>query len=539
LPAWSDAREFSYSVLQQFLNPIGTEIERLYKHAADGNANHSLSVANLDLLDVVYTVQLPASYEFGTDITNPGSPMYVAPRVEAVATDSSNVTVALATDNSLQAWHYASLPTRVEDAQESSNVTSVLDETTLANLSSATINAVEHPNRLTVTVSDCTSFIDITRRSPNAFIRITGTTDRDLEETEIFLVPYNGIFQTHKIWKEVDEVDYFGLEPSTGKIQIDNFAFNISREPDKNNLSVDSTAEKILYHRLASKSYGTTHEHASVTANTLLDLYGGWSSLATTKEIELGYDNSGTFTNVTLDDMAIQPFTGRIFAIDSSYLYIFDSFDSLADCRGMALRTPGAAMIIDTDSVDHVRDDAITFRPRWRRPTERVYRNRWTIEKPDGTKVRLYIDGSEVALTNAAWIYNKIYTELQFGPFDRGGSEVSKQEFTYTLTQRGTYKITLEVEYTNGTTEIDVLPVQVHYKEALARLALPYALTGPSGIAFDADQNLWLLYEASGNTAKKVHLAKDNMIIDFKNKILYLHENYSRVTVWPSEDWEG
>ena len=126
---------------------------------------------------------------------------------------------------------------------------------------------------------------------------------------------------------------------------------------------------------------------------------------------------------------------------------------------------------------------------------------------------------------------------MVFGPFDSSLGEINKQRLEYTLSQRGTYLITLEVDYTDDTSEKDILPVQAHYQEALARIALPATLQGATGIAFDADQKLWLLKTGSAPAAYRIHLAYDNMMIDFERKTIYFRENYSSVTVHPSEDW--
>jgi hypothetical protein len=132
---------------------------------------------------------------------------------------------------------------------------------------------------------------------------------------------------------------------------------------------------------------------------------------------------------------------------------------------------------------------------------------------------------------------------------------VDKQGFEYVLSQRGTYLFILETIFANNVIEKDIVPLHVHYKEAARKLRLPQQLRGGDGIAFDADQKLWILrnvgdgapyYDLPYNfgqqyniigCAYEVRLATDNMMVDFENKIIYLHENYNSVTVTESEDW--
>lgn len=550
LPQWSDARRQGHSVFQQFVNPIGKSLEDLFKFVIDENNNNYLMKANLDLLDIAYVVRLPENYSFTRDQNDLSGDQYAVPRVVGEL-DGVDIEVSITSANTIEDFYYASLPTRVTDTGTYATVIPIIDDTILDNLDSATIISLPVDEngdticlRLVITISGCENFIDTSRRMPSSFVTIDGTTFTGATDTETVYINYNGVFLTHKIWKTVTSVQYYGLQPSdSGQIRIDAFHFNMARDVDKYALVVDMDTEKLLYHKVLDHSFNASepsysiHQHMVVQANSLSALYNGTDTLVDVKEIELGWDNSGTFTNVQLVDIAVQPFTGRIFGLDATHLYIFDPYDSQMDYTGMKERTSGASMIIDTDFPDSLRGETITFDSVWRSPTKRIYKNRWTVKRPDGTRFRLAVDGTEIAYGNEAWIYNNTYTELVFGPFTTlGGEDINKQSFSLELTQRGTWQIMLEVVFVDGTTETDILPVQAHYKTALARLALPVGLQNPTGLAFDADQKLWLV-RGSGNIAHKLSLATDNMLINFKDKIVYLHEEYDIVTVYPTDDW--
>lgn len=541
LPPWTDARELPYSVFQQLLNPVGEGVEELYRHGLDGISNCYLTTANLDLMDIVHVVRLPNDYTFGQDQRNLNNPLYIPPRVTATV-DGRTVWIDMAEDNTIETFWYTSVPTRVVDLDTSAIALPVIDETSLSDLEDVTPNTIQHPNRLSVTVSDCETFVDLTRRTPYSFLVLHGTTERELEETEVMLIPYNGVFTTSKIWKELDSVEYFGLQPDTGTVQIDSFAFNVGRQVDKYKLNVSSHTEKILYHRLGTHAFdeGTysVHQHVSVIADTLDALYSGIDTLENIREIELGYDLNGTFTNVSLNDIAVQPFTGRIYGVDNTHLYIFEPEAPMPDYRGLKDRTAGGKMIIETDTLNYLRGETVELRPVWRLPTDRIYRNRWSVQKPDGTMVYFDIGGDETTAQDA-WIGNKSYSYIKFGPFDSVSGEVYDQKLEYELTDRGTYLFALEVQYADGHIEKDICPIQVLHKEALARLALPATLQNATALAFDSDQRLWLQKAGSALEAHKVHLATDNMMVDYDSKMIYLHEDYEgTVTVYESEDWE-
>jgi hypothetical protein len=533
---------------------MATAIEDLYQYASDGNRNRFLTTANLDLLDVAYVLRLPNDFEFGTYGANLLNPAYVAPQVK---TTIDGLDVWIEATTTIEDFWYNALPTRALHGATERRVLvrSVLEETTLENLSGTTLDAITHPTRLVITITGCETFVDLSRRTEHSFLMLTGITERGLEETELVIIPYNGVFLTKKIWKSLTSVEAYGLQPrDTGTVLIDFFAFNKGREVDKYQIYVTPFAEKLMYHKLGSYDFAegtySTHQQMTVTADNLGDLYSGVDILEVVREVELLYNGE----NLVLHDMAVQPFTGRIFALSDDAIYIFDQYANLPDNRGLGAKTPGASMVIDTDKYDYIRGESATLRPVWRKPSERIYRNRWSVQKPDGTVAYIDIEGVESSDAAGAWISNQTYTELVFGPFESDGGDIDKQSFVYTLSQRGTYLFILETQYTNNIIEKDIVSLHVHYKEADRKLGLPPQLQGGDGIAFDADQKLWILrnvgegayydlpyaygleYDAIG-CAYEVRLATDNMMVDFENKIIYLHEDYDSVQVTESADW--
>lgn len=537
-PMQSDVRVRKDSIGQQYMAPVASAIEDLYEYSLNEVQNNFVTLANLDAVDVLHAVRLPAKFQFGQDLRNVAYPMNIAPyvKVEINGVDSF---LEPAADNSLQNFWYDALPKRITDSGTSVAVNNVIDETTLSGLEDATINAITNPSRLYITVTGCDDFIDDSKRLPYAYIRLHGTLVTGAEASEMMIIPYNGIFETRNIWYSLSSIQYYGLTPDTGTVKVEHFSFNHARYVDRNMLDVGINFEKLMYHALGSHDFNdgtySTHELKSVIAGNLDLLHSGIDSLQTVIEMELGYDNSGTFTNVSLNDIALQPFTNRIYGIDNTHLYIFSPKVPQFDFKYIASeRTPGAKMIIDFWVHDRLRDDEIELSPYWRLPVKRILKHRWSVIKPSGDKAYLNMAADECT-ASAAWIPNQHYWDLAFGPFvDANGDKISKQLLTYTLSSRGTYKFFLEVMYEDETIEKDALAIQAHYKEALKRISLPATLQNATGLAFDSDQYLWFL--KSGN-ALKADLHYDNFMVDFERKIIYMRDEYDSVEVIETGDW--
>lgn len=550
LPDWTVARLLPHSILQQFLNPTGSATEDLYKYIITQTRNQFVTAANLDQLDVVNTIRLPNDFVFGKYLNNLYSNTYVAPQICGYI-NSIDIWPTVV-DNLDDFWNEA-LPTRITATGRQRYAGPVLDEVTISDLEDAVPNAITHPTRLAVIVTGCVNFVDLSRRAQGSILVLYGTTERDLEETEVMLIPYNGTFITNKIWKSLDRVEYYGLQPSTGTVKINNFCFNIEREVDKYQLSVAPDQEKLVYHKLGSHTFDegdfSTHQLTTLIANNLGELYSGVDTLEAVHEIELLYNDN----NINLIDIAVQPFTGRIFGLSTQYLYIFDQYAPLPDYREMHERTTGAAVSLHSDFYSYLRGDTARVEAVWSRQLKRILKNRWSVLKPDGNTIYLDIEGNEVSNT-AAWIFNTLYSELAFGPFESDGGLIDKQVMSYTLSQRGTYLFKIETVFADNSQEVDILPLYTEYKEALTRLVLPTALQDGEGIAFDSNQKLWVLRAVGGSNpydvpyeygieyniygvAIEANLATDTALVDFTNKIIYLHEEYDSLEITESEDW--
>ena len=551
LPDWTDGRLLPHSLLQQWVNPTASEIEDLYKYLITETRCSFLTAGNLDTMDVVNVIRLPNDFVFGRYLNHLHNEAYVVPYICGYINGRDIWPTVV--NNVDDFWNDA-LPTRITATGRQRYAGSVVDETLLNALEAVTPNSITHPTRLAVIVSGCADFTDVTRRIPISYLVLSGTTERDLEETEVIRIPYNGTFLTNKIWKVLDKVEYYGLQPEdVGTVQVNNFAFNIEREVDKYQLFITPDYEKLLYHKLGTYTFEegdfSTHQHVTMVGSSVGELSAGHDSLEVVREIELLYNGS----NIQLVDIAVQPFTGRIFGLSSQYLYIFDPYTSMPTFKNMQDKDPGSSLVVESDKYDFVRGETASVTVTWRRQLKRILKNRWSVCKPDGTIIYLNILGEEVSAT-AAWQANSLYTELAFGPFETDDGKIDKQVINYLLTERGTYQFIVETVFVDSSTEKDILPLHVHSKEAVARLILPIQLQDGEGLAFDADQKLWILRAVGGSNpydvpseygieydiygvAMEASLATDTAMVDFRNKIVYLHEVYDSVDITETDDW--
>ena len=535
-PEWSNARELPFSFLQQLLNPVASALQDVYKTVSGESKNFFLGSANMDTPDVVHTLRLPSTFIFGMDKTNIKNPRYLAPDVSVIE-DGETVYIEAAPDNSFKTFWINALPTRIKDSSFSMNGAEVVEEIDLIDIEDATIRSIAAPNRLMITLTDNDGLNDLSKRVGIAFLVLTGMTVRGIEETETILIPYGGVFRTFKIWKELTKIELYCPTVPTGKIKIECLDFNALRYTDRDQLGVFVTGEKVLNYKLTTKSFDDEEQYSvlqfcSVITDSISDLYSGSSDVQETYEVELLYNNN----NLLVYDMIQQPFTNRIFAIDDTFLYIFEPFTEQPNYKKLSRRTVLAQLVIDCDAYDTVRGQSIDIFPRWKTQGKRIVRNRWSVEKPDGTMTYINHFGEET-LNPDVWIYNKTYTELLFGPFIVDGVEITKQGFSFIFSQRGTYKLKLETVYVDRSLEVDIVPIQVHSQNAIKRIRLPDSLQNSLGIAFDYNQKLWFLrsgvdydynYEHGGSPhIHKAQLVVDNMMVDFENKIIYLHEEYA------------
>ena len=93
----------------------------------------------------------------------------------------------------------------------------------------------------------------------------------------------------------------------------------------------------------------------------------------------------------------------------------------------------------------------------------------------------------------------------------------------------GEYILGATALYADGTTESTVKLINVKSKKPLKSFLLSsLGITNPTGLFLDSDQKLWIKTDLAFNEIKK---HKNIALFDYNRKIIYLHENYTSLTV--------
>jgi hypothetical protein len=516
LPLWADARIDKYSFFQQYINPFGSALEELYKQLSIGAKNYYAATANLDEIDVVYKVKLPRNFNFSVNDHNPANPIRIPPTVTTII-DSILTTIPVAENNDVESFWYDSFPTRIKREGTDTDVSSkILPATQFKDLASATFNTFSIQGRLSITIEGADEFINLNRPLQRGFVQLKGVTRKGQEEIEKINFITNTTIISLKEWRRLEEVSVYGIFPLTSTITIDVLPFNIPEQIDPFNLFIDEVHESILFTEVEAIDYtGTILKHKIFAATNLALLQQGFTGFDVRAQAELLDTTGGP---IIARDFALQPFQDKLFVLTDEKIFIYYNFMPYADCRHLDKQTEDALMVIETNKRDYIKNETIKVRTDRRHPVKRILKNRWSLTKPDGTKVRLGLDGTEWPLTQRGWIINSHHNTYNF----------IRQKIDYVPTEFGAYTFELETFYHDGASEIDKHIINVNGINAETALALPIDVQNADGIAFDSDQNLWI---KKGNTAYKMTLFTDNMIVDFDKKILYFHEQYDKVTI--------
>jgi hypothetical protein len=144
--------------------------------------------------------------------------------------------------------------------------------------------------------------------------------------------------------------------------------------------------------------------------------------------------------------------------------------------------------------------------------------------KPDGTKKTIDENGLEATYITGS-------DSWQGGPIMINRNIQDPSEFT--LTEAGDYTYCLEVGYVDGTSSVDKKIVSVQTKQARAQFPLTEVIGDWRpivGVDVDSEYKIWV--RNANDWRYQINLHYDNMLIDWKRKIIYFHEPYDQVRVF-------
>lgn len=519
-PTWSDIRNSWQSVGSQLLNVYGVQMDDMNIYLEKMKKNAFLSSINLDEVDWVYKIQLPTTYDFTLDTTDQLQPVYSPPTVRGLVVNSIHsgyVDVSVVGENTLEDMWYKEVPDRVDlqDEQTGSDILLHWPATSFP-YSGLLTHHISDGGRLYIETTSGTQYISINDDGEldRAKITIYGTTRKGTKETETLVFPWDMKQSTSKEWKNITYIDTENLEDDVS-IEIRSADFVWGPYLSFYNMRWSDIDTKIdEFWNIESIDTGTTLSLVGYIADEWQNLVLGFSNKVTKDRWEL-IDTD--LSSISALDLAVQPFSERAWIVDDSNLYCFSleevmvsGVDFLTD------KTSDVDFKIELSDDYYTIGDDITFTPLHIRPVKQVDRYRLWYQTPSGTKYGLDA-GTQVAFSSDFWQYSPpLKRELE-------------GEITINATERGEYKICLEVYYPGDIHQIEKIVVPVKYKQPLSKIGISSYVTGDIlGIDFDSDQQLWVKTD-SGYFNFSLH--SDSMIVDYSDKIIYLREDYEEVDI--------
>lgn len=519
LPEWSQVRQSASSIGQQFLNPIGLDIQDTVQQLARERANMFLSTVDLNTVDQLFNVVLSNGMEFEYDETSSGERIYSPPSVFAMINDVE-YEITQAEENNVRTLAYENIPSRIENGETNHSYEAVIEEITISNLSTAVPNDIAIPGHLYITLKENTSWE--VRTSTKIYypkVYITGLTRKGTEITEAVPMRYNGTFKTVNEWQEVSSVSVSYLD-STATLAVESFSYSRESYLDTNNIYVPvSGGERLQFTRLGTHLWGSSFLAESFTLSDMDDIRNVQiDEKEINHEMELLDVNDN---NVELIDFVHRPNSKYIYGVDNDNLYVYNVDLPYPESKRVVDESPETRMDLYSDKWILVRDETATIKTRIINDLEPPYKVRWHILDPDGEEYYMGLDGSLWSISTEGWIDNERWPDGLW----------QEQEIDFVLTKAGSYVITLESFYSENDETFTLYTKFLFFVPSIvaeAQFSLPSELTTPTNIGFDSDGKLWILrYDG----IHKIDLFYDYFLVDYERQTVWLKEEYPSVKV--------
>lgn len=527
-PPWSAVRDNPHSIGQQIFNHLAKELEDNYWQIHYNLNNRFLLSCDLQQIENLNRLALPSTFEFDKT-EKPIGTIYKEPTtVSGKLSTGTWVTLSLANRNSLREFQYGT-PTRISVSSESLTYTPVIPETQVSGLSSISPGAIGKPGKLWITISGNSSMIQRYRGQINrAAITLTGwdVFGRELKEKVVFT--YNGKFKTQHEWEEIDTVATEYIDDDA-TIRIDWLPIGDSDHIDTSGLAIDRYGEKFRFMDLWSQSFGSTLRFLSFYPKDFFTVQQGNDTKDADFEQEL-LDSSGS--NISGNWMCLWPNRFYTVTTDGSYLHFHYPEPVIPDLNYTSEKSPEAVLKISLEKNYGIKNEIIYIDTNMTRPFWRVLKTRLSVVKPNGTRVGLAADGSEITYSDSAWI-----THTAGATNRKVGYEKNIVEYTPTATGQYTFylesmiKNSLKREDHNPVVQTDVAIYSTAGNTALSSVELPVTVGIVSYIAFDGYGQPWVI-NTSG-TAYRLNFHYDYYLVNFNNKEIILREEYDEVSVTP------
>lgn len=518
-PEWAKIRD-EQSIGYTFLNVLAQPLEELDKQLEKMLRNQYIPSFNLDEIDLTYKVELPSTFSFTLDLTDPTNPVKVAPTLQGLVINdviSGYVDVDIAEDNDLKTFWYDSLPNRVTYGEVASGEYVLLtlsnDEVTWSGeMTHHLADESSGGGSLWIEVADGTPYIrknETLNRIERSQVRIEGVTRKGTEDEETFAFGWDEKQKSLKEWRRINKIDISHMNTGT-TIQLRSGDFNEGPYWSFwNNRFADSKKKIDEFFDLGTTIAGnSTLEYISHISDDFRLLIQGFDDKEVKKSWELLDEDDNT---LNLVDLTVQPFTDRIWTVTSDgQLLCYDSReDMIENFEFLKDKTSGANVQLQFDYTNILLGEDFVFRPLHLRIEQEIlkYRVWWT--DPDGT---------EYFHTDDDWLFPTQTLRLL------------GEDFTVTPAIRGEWLFNVETVFIDETEQTDKRIGVVTYKNPLVTLDLSSIISQPIvGLDFDNDQQLWVLTD--DDFYHRIDFHTDIALVDYNNKVIYLKENYTDLKV--------
>ncbi len=519
LPEETKARYDRYSNFQQLMNKFGGQTEEFENALFKQLSSYFVQTTNLNDLATLYRVELPGNFTFETTLLDDGTPLFKPPVLYG-QTGIHKFELDAGFSNDMSDFYYNKLPDRYSCETTAFGSSEILAETSITNEVVNLDIDLERPGGFILELIDCNKFASVESSSNLRLLscRIQGTSifDKTIEEVITFI--QNGVSYSKKNWNTITSVEFEDLpEDFSGSFRIDHF-------PTKNGLLndfykySDLETTNFISWQLDEGPFGSVLQTWIDPTTDILDKLRDSSRLLV-RETEL-YDVDNE-TPLELIDFVIDEFGKFIYAVDDSYLYVFNKQEEYPTGLSILTQaTPDPLTVLEVQ-FDNLRREVggktASFRASQMTFGKRVAFYRYKLIKPDGSITYLTSTGVDTAANT-------------FIPVSSSSSNFRSNLITYDFLLAGDYYLMLETRYQDGTIDKDIKLLRVSKKSALIKYSLAKFLTvSPDRLFFDFDQKLKLI-----DTDLNLHVVtfhRDNLLIDYDDKILYLNENYDKVIV--------
>jgi hypothetical protein len=538
-PSWSDIRNDEQSNGQGLLNNQGLVLDDLFSQLENQRKNYYISSANINELDHVYRASFDSDFTFKEKHVSDDEVQYTPPIVSGYV-NGTWLPVKAATKNTFEQFGYIEPATRV--SFDTLSITKFLTDTLSAKMYGGLLSItqgqgsvtytnlyLDYPSRLHIFVTGGITFLaeDKNGIQQRASIRIDGITKYGAVDSETIIILHNGREQSFKEWKKIDRVTLTNFSTDSTKVQIfenvfgKGFSPSLFPEADFYNLytNKDAKQKSELFWEIEANSIGTQVLTCKTwVAQDVRDRVNGLTDITTMRRWNLLNTSN---TSITPVDLAVVPFTNYLWIADTKNIFLYNR-DWEIPAIPLPNKTTGAMSVIQMDDYHQTLNEVITLDFLWKRPVTEINKHRAYVISPSGTRYTL--NNGLITWDPSAWT---------FGTPEKNFLRHSE---SFTLNERGSWIVTLEVKYANGTNEIDQRIISVDSKVPVTQFSL--GLSGTEniiGLDISSDQKLYVLVlNSTGNvyTKRRVNLVYDYALFDYDKKEIFLREPYSQVRIY-------